>query len=209
MVTHDDNNTQTEAAPAEKPQKKAGSFIGRILRDFFLGCLAFVPLSILAFITYYFFNLLLSLGRIFFGITASRETSAVLLALVVLILIYSGRKLRRKERWFWNILEYGIMKIPVLGGWYSTVRDIVQTFTSGGEKSYLGTVAVPVGKGYIIGFVTKREEHADDVRVTVFVPTSPNPTTGLVFFYSESDIEYLGMPAEEAFSRVISLGMKS
>lgn len=209
MDSHDNNNAQTEATPQEKPKKKNGGFIRQLPRDFFLGCLAFVPLSLLAFITYYFFHLLLSLGRIFFGLTESRQTSAALLALVVIILAYTGRKLRRQEKWFWNILEYGIMKIPVLGGWYSTVRDIVQTFTSGGEKSYLGTVAVPVGKGYIIGFVTKREETEDDVRVTVFVPTSPNPTTGLVFFYSESDIKYLDISAEQAFSRVISLGMKS
>lgn len=209
MDSHGNNNTQTETASKEKPNKKTGSVIGRLLRDFFLGCLAFVPLSLLAFITYYVFKLLLSLGRIFFGLTDSRQTSAALMALVVIILAYTGRKLRRQERWFLNIIEYGIMKIPVLGGWYATVRDIVQTFTSGGEKSYLGTVAVPAGKGYIIGFITKREEQDDDVRVTVFVPTSPNPTTGLVFFYSERDIEYLDISAEQAFSRVISLGMKS
>lgn len=201
------DNTQANAAKA----KRGNGVIGGIFRDFFFGCLAFVPLAILAFITYYFFNLLYSIGRIFFGLPTSREASAALLALVVIILIYSGRKLRRQEKWFWNFLEQGIMRIPMFGGWYSTVRDIVQTFTaSGGEKHYLGTVAVPAGSGYIIGFVTKRDEQADgSVNVTVFVPTSPNPTTGLVFFYLESDVKYLDMTAEQAFSRVISLGMKS
>lgn len=205
----DSGRDDTQAGASKT--KKGNGVIGGILRDFFLGCLAFVPLAILAFITYYFFNLLYSIGRIFFGLSTSREASAALLALVVVILIYSGRKLRRQEKWFWNFLEQGIMRIPMLGGWYSTVRDIVQTFTSsGGDRQYLGTVAVPVGSGYIIGFVTKREEQPDgSANVTVFVPTSPNPTTGLVFFYSESDVRYLDMTAEEAFSRVISLGMKS
>lgn len=209
-MVQEDNNTNT-ADPTEKNgKKKRGRIIG-VLQDFFLGCIAFIPLAILSFIIYYFFNLLLSIGRMFFGLTASRETSAALLLLVIIILIYSGRKLRRREKWFWNIVEMGIMKIPVIGSGYATVRDIVQTFTSsGGEKSYLGTVAVPVGSGYIIGFITKKEERPDgSVGVTVFVPTSPNPTTGLVFFYSESDIKYLDMSPEEAFSRVISLGMKS
>lgn len=205
-----DNDKQT--ASSQKNAKKSNrGVIGSLFRDFFLGCVAFVPLALLAFITYYAFSLLSSLGRMFFGLTSSRETSAALLALVIVILVYSGRKLRRQERWFWNILEMGIMRIPVLGSWYATVRDIVQTFTAGsGEKSYLGTVAVSVGSGYIIGFVTKKEEQPDgSVSVTVFVPTSPNPTTGLVFFYPESDVRYLDMSAEEAFSRVISLGMKS
>lgn len=208
----DPQDEKTQAAgSAEKENKKKRGGISGILRDFFLGCLAFIPLAILVFITYYFFNLLLSIGRMFFGLTASRETSAALLLLVIIILIYSGRKLRRQEKWFWNIVEMGIMKIPVLGSWYATVRDIVQTFTSGGgEKNYMGTVAVPVGSGYIIGFITKKEEQPDgSTSVTVFVPTSPNPTTGLVFFYDESDIKYLDMSPEQAFSRVISLGMKS
>lgn len=210
MESHDDNNTREAASPT-KGKNKGRGVIGSILRDFFLGCIAFVPLAILIFITYHTFNLLYSLGRIFFGLTASRETSAALLALVAVILVYSGRKLRRQERWFWNIVEMGLIRVPVLGGWYSTVRDIVQTFTSsGGEKSYMGTVAVPAGAGYIIGFVTKKEEQTDgSVTVTVFVPTSPNPTTGLVFFYPESDIRYLDISAEQAFSKVISLGMKS
>lgn len=205
----EENSTQTTDS-AEKNNKKGGRF-RRTLQDFFLGCIAFIPLAILTFIIYYAFNLLLSLGRMFFGLTASRETSAALLLLVVIILIYSGRKLRRQEKWFWDIVEIGITRIPMLGGWYATVRDILKTFTSGGgDKGYLGTVAVPVGSGYIIGFITKKEERPDGtVGVTVFVPTSPNPTTGLVFFYSESDIKYLDMTPEQAFSRVISLGMKS
>lgn len=206
----EDNDTQTTDSTEKNNKKKSGRF-RRTLQDFFLGCIAFIPLAILTFIIYYAFNLLLSLGRMFFGLTESRETSAALLLLVVIILVYSGRKLRRQEKWFWDIVEIGIMKIPMLGGWYATVRDILKTFTSGGgEKGYLGTVAVPVGSGYIIGFITKKEERPDGtVGVTVFVPTSPNPTTGLVFFYAESDIKYLDMTPEQAFSRVISLGMKS
>ena len=66
-----------------------------------------------------------------------------------------------------------------------------------------------VGEGYIIGFVTKRETDAEGIsNVTIFVPTSPNPTTGLVFFFPEDKIEYLDMSPERAFSKIISLGMK-
>lgn len=204
-----DGKIENEKTENEKQRFHVGLFIGKLLSDFFLGCLAFVPLALLAFITYYFFNLLLSLGRMFFGLTASRSTSATLLALVLLILFYTGRKLRRKERWLFNLVERGISKIPLLGGWYGTFRDIVQTFTRGGDKGYMGTVAVPAGEGYIIGFVTKKETGGDGkVHVTVFVPTSPNPTTGLVFFYPEDALKYIDLTPEQAFTRVISLGMK-
>lgn len=197
----------------ETQQKKKisiGGFLKGLPRDFLLGCLAFLPLALLVFITYYFFNLLLSIGRIFFGITDSRTTSATLLAIVIITLIYTGMKLRRKERWLLNFLEQAIAKIPVLGGWYVTFRDIVQTFTAGSDKNYLGTVAVPVGEGYIIGFITNREIDSDgNANVTVFVPTSPNPTTGLVFFYPEGAVKKIDLTPEQAFTRVISLGMKS
>lgn len=206
----DPQNKDSKTTEEKKPGFSIGLSLGKLLRDFFLGCIAFVPLALLAFITYYFFNLLLSLGRMFFGLTASRSTSATLMALVVIILVYTGRKLRRKESWLFNLVELGISRIPVLGGWYETFRDIVRTFTTGGEKGYLGTVAVPAGEGYIIGFVTKRELDSNGTQlVTVFVPTSPNPTTGLVFFFPEEALRYIDLTPEQAFSRVISLGMKA
>lgn len=206
----DSENNNVKVAN-EKTERSFGGFTGRLLRDFFLGCVAFIPLALLAFIIYFFFNLLFSIGRLFFGLTDSRSTSVVLLTLVLIILMYTGRKLRRRERWFLSFIEQKIAKIPLLGGWYATFRDIVQTFTAGGgDKGYLGTVAVPVGTGYIIGFVTNRELDSDGkARVTVFVPTSPNPTTGLVFFYPEEVLEYIDLTPEQAFTKVISLGMKS
>ena len=65
------------------------------------------------------------------------------------------------------------------------------------------------GSGYMIGFITSREAKQDGTaQVTVFVPTSPNPTTGLVFFFPEEDVQYLDMTPEKAFAKIISLGMK-
>lgn len=205
-------DTQNKDVKETQQKKKisVGGFLKGLPRDFLLGCLAFLPLALLLFIIYHFFNLLLSIGRIFFGITASQTTSATLLAIVIITLIYTGMKLRRKERWLLNFLEQAIAKIPVLGSWYVTFRDIVQTFTTGSDKNYLGTVAVPVGEGYIIGFITNRDIDSDgNANVTVFVPTSPNPTTGLVFFYPETAIKKIDLTPEQAFTRVISLGMKS
>lgn len=200
-----------EQTPEVKPKRSPLSFLGKLLRDFFLGCVAFIPLSLLIFIVYFFFNLFFSIGRVLFGLTDSLSTSVALSTLILVILMYTGMKLRRKERWLLNFIEQAITRVPVMGGWYETFRDIVQTFTAGGgDKGYLGTVAVPVGAGYIIGFVTKRELDIEgNARVTVFVPTSPNPTTGLVFFYPEDKIEYIDMTPEQAFTKVISLGMKS
>lgn len=194
----------------EEAQKK-GSFIGRMFRDFFLGCMAFLPLAVFAFIFYYIVMFLKALGGMIFGITDSVATTAVISAVSIAALVYAGRKLRRHEKWLFSLVELGISKLPLVGGWYVTIRDMVQAFTAGGgERGYLGTASVPCGAGYIIGFVTNRETREDgSVLVTIFVPTSPNPTTGLVFFFPESEVTYLDMTPEAAFTKIISLGMKS
>ena len=168
------------------------AFMGRTAKDLCLGCIALAPLALFTFVFYYLVIFFEKIGALIF------------------ILAYTGRKLRRKERWLLNIVEQGIGKIPFFGGWYITIRDMIQTFTSGsGAKGYLGTAKVPCATGYIIGFVTNKMKEKDgSVTVTIFVPTSPNPTTGLVFFFPEKDVEYIDMTPEKAFSKIISLGMK-
>ncbi|MDD3319542.1 MAG: DUF502 domain-containing protein [Synergistaceae bacterium] len=194
-----------------KIETPAGSRIGRIAKDFFLGCIALIPLAVFVFIFYYLILLFEALGAMIFGLTKSVKTTVAVTVFIVFLLIYTGRKLRRKEKWIFNIVDQVISKIPVVGGWYSTFQEMVQTFTAGGgERGYLGTAKVPCGDGYIIGFVTKRETAEDgSPRVTIFVPTSPNPTTGLVFFFPEEKVEYLDLTPEKAFTKIISLGMKS
>jgi uncharacterized membrane protein len=138
------------------------------------------------------------------------ETTVAITIIIVIMLIYTGRKLRRREKWFLTFVDQVISKIPVIGGWYSTFQDMVRTLTTGsGERGYLGTARVPCGEGYMIGFVTKRETEEDgSTTVTVFVPTSPNPTTGLVLFFPEERIKIVDITPEKAFAKIISLGMK-
>ena len=193
-------------------EKEGGPGLLRTLgRDFFLGCVALLPLALFVFVFYYLIYLCEMFGALIFGVTQSRRSTALIIVFLVCLLVYIGRKLRRRERSLLSLLEQLVItKIPVIGGWYATFRDILQTFTASGGSSYLGTVKIPVGKGYVIAFVSKREVMPDGTaRVTVFVPTSPNPTTGFVLFFDERDIEYLDIPPEKAFTLIISLGVKS
>lgn len=196
-----------------KNTKKGGEagFLRTLGRDFFLGCVALLPLALFVFVFYYLIYLCEMFGALIFGFTQSRRSTALIILFLVCLLVYIGRKLRRRERSLLSLLEQLVItKIPVIGGWYATFRDILQTFTASGGSSYLGTVKIPVGKGYVIAFVSKREVMDDGTaRVTVFVPTSPNPTTGFVLFFDERDIEYLDIPPEKAFTLIISLGVKS
>lgn len=194
----------------ENTKKGGGSgFLRTLGRDFFLGCIALLPLALFVFVFYYLIYLCDMFGALIFGFTQSRRSTALIIVFLVCLLVYIGRKLRRRERSLLSLLEQLVItKIPVVGG--CTFRDILQTFTASGGVGYLGTVKIPVGSGYVIAFVSKREEMPDgSARVTVFVPTSPNPTTGFVLFFDEKDIEYLDIPPEKAFTLIISLGVKS
>lgn len=190
--------------------KKRKSILGTIGRDFFMGCVALMPLALFIILFFYLLVFFESVGSVIFGITQSRERTAAISVFLVLGTIYIGRKLRRHERSLLNLLEqFVISKIPIIGGLYTTVRDIIHTFTSGDGKNYLGTVKIAAAGGYMIGFVTRREVLPDgSARLSVFVPTSPNPTTGLVFFIPEEAVEYMDMTPETAFSKIISLGFK-
>ena len=194
----------------EKRTAASGSKLVRIAKYFFLGCIAFIPLTVFVFIFYYLILFSKALGRMIFGLTESVETTVAITIIIVIMLIYTGRKLRRREKWFLTFVDQVISKIPVIGGWYSTFQDMVRTLTTGsGERGYLGTARVPCGEGYMIGFVTKRETEEDgSTTVTVFVPTSPNPTTGLVLFFPEERIKIVDITPEKAFAKIISLGMK-
>lgn len=185
-------------------------FAGGMARDFFMGCVALMPLALFVALFFYLLAFFESVGSVIFGVTQSRETTAGISVFLVLATVYIGRKLRRRERSLLSLLEqYVIARIPVIGGWYKVLRDIIQTFTSGGGENYLGTAKIPAAGGYLIGFVSNREVLEDgSVQVSVFVPTSPNPTTGLVFFIPEERIEYIDITPESAFTKIISLGVK-
>ena len=140
--------------------KKGGEagFLRTLGRDFFLGCVALLPLALFVFVFYYLIYLCEMFGALIFGFTQSRRSTALIIVFLVCLLVYIGRKLRRRERSLLSLLEQLVItKIPVIGGWYATFRDILQTFTASGGSSYLGTVKIPVGKGYVIAFVSKRE----------------------------------------------------
>ena len=79
----------------------------------------------------------------------------------------------------------------------------------GQKDRYLGVVKVPFGSGHVLGFVTRREVLEGRTTLTVFVPTSPNPTSGIVLFFPEEAVLPTDMSPESAFARIISLGLKA
>lgn len=203
------NESSNESEETKSIPKQ--SFISKVLRDFGLGCIAFMPLALFVVLIIYLVRFCKSFSSKIYLATRSEEITVAILVILFLIIVYIGRKLRRSEQSLLGLFEkYVIEKIPVIGGWYEAFSDMLKTFTStGGKGKYLGTAAVPVCGGYMIGFVTNSFANVDGKKyLSVFVPTSPNPTTGLVLFLPEDVVELIDKTPEEAFSTIISLGVK-
>jgi len=109
---------------------------------------------------------------------------------------------------FNNILK----RIPFLRTIYSAIEQMILTFTSkeAGQKNVV-LVEYPRKGTWAVGFATKDNtgEITDKTKknlVNVFVPTTPNPTSGFLLMFPKEDIVYLDMTFEQASKFIVSAG---
>ena len=119
-----------------------------------------------------------------------------------------------------NLLKLGEMilfKTPVIRTVYSSIKQIMETVMSTSSKSFKEVVLVeyPRKDIWVIAFVTSSVKGEIDNKikksklVSIFVPTTPNPTSGFLLFVAQKDLIYLDMPVEQAVKLVISGGIVS
>ena len=133
--------------------------------------------------------------------------AAFLILLGALTANFFGRAL---IRWGERLLD----AMPVVRSIYGTLKQIFETVTSHSAASFRDVVLVEYPrKGlWAIAFVsseTKGEirHRLDQEMVNVFLPTTPNPTSGYLLFVPKKDVVYLDMTVEEGVKYVISAGL--
>jgi uncharacterized membrane protein len=148
-----------------------------------------------------------------------QDLVAKLLIMTSLFMIVMG--LGCVGRWFFfkaflKFAEYIVKRIPLVSSIYKTCQDVIKTIFTSKTKSFKQVVLVrfPHSQTYSIGLITREEipglahtSHAD--AVTVFVPTTPNPTSGFLVMFKPADLIYLDMKVEDAFKYIISCGVIS
>lgn len=111
-----------------------------------------------------------------------------------------------------NWLEKFIEKVPLLGTVHSAAKQFVR-FVFGKDKTtgFKKVVFVPFpNKGvYSVAFQTGEQQVDGEKHVCVFMPTTPNPTTGFLMLFKETDIKQTNYTIEEAFQFIISIGVIS
>ncbi len=135
----------------------------------------------------------------------------IIVALLFIIVIgmltthFIGNRLMR-------LIDRIMGRIPLVRSIYNATRQLLEATLSDSSKAFQKVVMVPFpNKGsMVIGFVTGETtvsiHGSDETRVSVFVPSTPVPTTGWLLFVEASEIVPLDMSVEEGMKLVLSGG---
>tara|TARA_Y100000590_G_scaffold445474_1_gene577660 strand:- start:1027 stop:1569 length:543 start_codon:yes stop_codon:yes gene_type:complete len=105
-----------------------------------------------------------------------------------------------------------LKKIPFLRTIYSAIGQMTESFTSKkGSKKSVVLVQYPRKGTWAVGFATKDNKGEISKKtnthlVNVFVPTTPNPTSGFLLMFPKDEVKYLDMTFEEASKFIVSAG---
>lgn len=112
-------------------------------------------------------------------------------------------------------LAEGLMgRLPLVRPIYNSTKQLMETFLKKDNEGFKKVVLIEFPKAgvYSVGFLTGkvREElkaRTGEDNVSIFIPCTPNPTTGYYVVARESDVIYLDMKAEDAFKLVMTGGL--
>jgi len=139
--------------------------------------------------------------------------SLVALLLAVILISVAGRLGRNyfgKKIIEW--MDHAMMHVPLLNKFYGAIKQVNEAF-AGNKHSFKTVVLVefPSAGMYSVGFITS--EQNDEVQqktkekiVAVFVPTTPNPTSGFLILVPEEKITKLDMSVADGIKYIVSLG---
>ena len=105
-----------------------------------------------------------------------------------------------------------LKRIPILRTIYSAIGQMTETFTKSDKgKKNVVLVEYPRKGSWAVGFATKENsgeitEKINKKLINVFVPTTPNPTSGFLLMFPKEDVIYLDLTFEEASRFIISAG---
>ncbi len=206
----------------------------KIKNYFVTGIVLLLPVALTLLIVSFLFNLLTrpfeglmtalirSMGIFNRGFLFLSQDQLILYTSKLLILVFLvvlTVLLGALARWFFIhwIIRLGeaiVNRIPLIGSIYKTSQDVISTIFTTQTKSFKQVVLVPYPNNYTkcLGLITRekvdgvRGEHFKDP-VAVFIPTTPNPTSGFLLLFERTDVVYLDMSIEEALKYIISCGV--
>ena len=213
---------------------KQATVLGRTRRNFFTGLAVVLPVIISIGVALWLFNQAVAVSDILLfpfkyipGLDAEHiwkdaidgkpgkelywwwEVIAILEAVTLTGLLgfltryYIGKKLVQ-------LMDYILLNVPLLGKIYGTVKQVNQAFAGENKSNFKQVVMVEFPrKGlHSVGFVTAEQVKTDEGEsiISIFVPTTPNPTTGFLLVLPESKVVKLDMSVADGIKYIVSLG---
>ena len=197
----------------EKNIKK--SIFSKIRNNFIAGIVVLIPIGITLYITLFFIRIS---GNIIPKeinpnnyLTFNIPGMEILVALIFITLVgwlslsFLGNK-------FFELFNNILKKIPILRTIYSAIGQMTESFTKTDNKQKSVVLLEYPRKGvWAVGFATKEnkgiiEEQVKENLVNVFVPTTPNPTSGFLLMVPKKDLIYLDITFEQASKFIVSAG---
>ena len=197
------------------PNKKRKSFALRIRNYFVTGVIVLIPIGFTLYLSKFLINI--SAKLIPSGLNPNTYLTYAIPGLeiiltIIFITIIGGLSLSFLGKKFLQIIDDLFKRIPILRTIYSAIGQMTDSFRNQeGNKKSVVLVEYPRKGSWAVGFATK--ENTGEIKsktnqnlVNVFVPTTPNPTSGFFFFIPKEDLIYLDMSFEEASKFIVSAG---
>lgn len=188
--------------------------VSKVLRrQFIAGILVVLPVVIAVLILVWLFNYIDNiaqpvakslLGRTIPGLGFGLTVVLIYLTGVVATSVLGKRLVRFGE----SLLS----RVPVFRYLYTGVKQIMESFAAPREAGFLQVVLVEFPKKgmRVIGFLTSESRlDSGEKLLTVFIPTSPNPTSGYLEIVRESDVIRTNISIDDALKMVLSVGKVS
>ena len=190
-------------------------FLRYIRNKFIAGLVTFVPFVITFWVLKGVFNFVDGLLGPEVSRFIGRQIPGVgIVATIVLVFILGMLTTNFIGRSLLHLGERIIAKIPFIKTLYDSVKQLITAIAVSKRKEFQNVVLIeyPRRGAYVIGFSTKEctgelQQETEQTVVSIFVPSTPNPTTGMLVFVPKEDVIKLAMSVEEAMKVIISGGI--
>lgn len=184
------------------------------LRNIFLsGLFVSLPIAVTLWILVTIFNTLDSfLGKPLTNLLGFRIPGLGLILVVLFILTAGIIANNVAGRRFIKYIESKILQFPIIKTIYMPIKDVLNNFSNKKSNNFKKAVFVefPKENTLSIGFITKENVLVNgEEKTIIFVPTTPNPTSGFLIYLSKASYLELDIPVDVALKSIISLGSVS
>ena len=195
--------------------KKKKSFALKIRNYFFTGVIVLIPIGFTLYLSKFLINF--SAKLVPSGLNPNTYLpysipGIEIVLTVIFITIVGGLSLSFLGKKFLQIVDDLFKKIPILRTIYSAIGQMTDSFRNqDSNKKSVVLVEYPRKGSWAVGFATKEntgeiKSKTNIILINVFVPTTPNPTSGFLLMIPKEDLIYLDMSFEEASKFIVSAG---